>query len=394
MLIDNDILALFRDLESDRVERKASSADMKKIRRAVCAFANDLPGHGLPGVVFVGLNDDGTCAGLDITDNLLKKLAEVRSHGNILPIPSVQVEKRKIDACEVAVIQVEPSSAPPTRFEGRSWVRIGPTTQQASNEDERVLRERARAHDQPFDRCAALDTTPDHLDLDYFNGEYLPLAVASDVLQRNERTTEEQLASLRFLASDTPTNGAIIIFGREPRDIIPGSYVQFLRIDGQELGDPIKDQKELAGPLHQIVQHLDEMLDLNISTALNLVDAPREQATPDYPVAALQQLIRNALIHRNYETSHAPVRLYWFNDRVEIHSPGGLYGQVTKDNFGKGATDYRNPLIAEAMANLGYVQRFGYGIPTAKRLLHENGNPPPEFDFQQTAMLAIVRPRA
>ncbi|MBW2702748.1 MAG: putative DNA binding domain-containing protein [Deltaproteobacteria bacterium] len=393
MLNDDDILVLFRDLESDRVERKASSADMKKIRRAVCAFANDLPGHGLPGVVFVGVNDDGTCAGLDITDDLLKKLVEVRSNGNILPIPSVQVDKRMLDGCEVAVIQVEPSSAPPTRFEGRSWVRVGPTTHQTSQEDERVLRERARAHDQAFDRRAAFGSILDHLDIDYFTREYLPMAVASDVLQRNKRDTEEQLASLRFLTGNTPTNGAIMIFGREPRDFIPGSYVQFLRIDGQELGDPIKDNKELTGPLHRIVKHLDELLDLNISTALKFVDGSREHATPDYPVAALLQLIRNALIHRNYETSNAPVRLYWFNNRIEIHSPGGLYGQVTKDNFGKGATDYRNPLIAEAMANLGYVQRFGYGIPTAKRLLRENGNPPPEFEFQQTAMLATVRPR-
>jgi len=367
---------------------------MRKIRKTVCAFANDLPGHGRPGVIFVGAHDDGTCAGLTIDDALLTKLAQLRSHGSILPIPSIQVDRRTLDGCEVAIVQVEPASAPPVRFEGRIWVRVGPTTQETGDDDERVLRERARAGDQPFDRRPVAGASLEDLDLDFFDNEYLPSALAADVLRRNKRTTEERLASLRFLAGGLPTYGALIVFGREPRDFIPGAYLQFLRIDGTDLGDAIKDEKELAGPLYQIARQLDELLELNITTALDLTSAPREQAAPDYPVAALQQLVRNALIHRNYETSNAPVRLYWFNDRVEIHSPGGLYGQVTEDNFGQGATDYRNPLVAEAMANLGYVQRFGYGIPTAKKLLAENHNPPPEFDFQQAAILAAVRPKS
>jgi len=393
MLSTDELAVLLRDLESDRVERKATAADMRKIRKAVCAFANDLPGHGRPGVVFVGVNDDGSCARLRIDDELLQKLAQIRSNGDILPIPSVQVEKRTIDGCELAVVLVTPASAPPVRFAGRIWVRVGPTTQEAGEEDERVLRERARAAHQPFDHRPALGASLSDLDLSYFDSEYLPQAIAPEVLARNRRTREEQLESLRFLADGTPTYGAILLFGNDPRHLVPGAYLQFLRIDGTELGDPIKDQKVLAGPLHEIARRLDELLDLNISVAVDLTGGPREKLTPDYPAAALVQLSRNALIHRNYETSNAPVRLYWFRDRVEIHSPGGLYGQVTRDNFGRGATDYRNPLIAEAMAHLGYVQRFGYGVPTARRLLAGNGNPPPEFDLQQAAILVSVRRR-
>ncbi|MEE9384590.1 MAG: ATP-binding protein [Nannocystaceae bacterium] len=393
MLTDEELVHLLTDLESDRAERKASASDMKKIRRAICAFANDLPGHARPGVVFVGVNDDGSCAGLGVSDELLSKLAQTRSNGDILPIPSVQVDRRTLRGCEIAVVEVSPAAAPPIRFDGRIWVRVGPTTQQAGEDDERVLRERARSGNPSFDRRAAPDATLADLDVDYFTAEYLPSAVAADVLARNERSTIERLGSLRLIAADLPTYGALILLGKQPRDFVPGAYVQFLRIDGVELGDPIKDQKELTGPLHEVVRQMDELLDLNISIATDLVGASREQVAPDYPVAALQQIVRNALIHRNYETSHAPVRLYWFRDRVEVHNPGGLYGQVVPSNFGKGATDYRNPLIAEAMANLGYVQRFGYGIPTARRLLQENRNPAPEFEFEPTALLAKIRAR-
>lgn len=83
--------------------------------------------------------------------------------------------------------------------------------------------------------------------------------------------------------------------------------------------------------------------------------------------------------------------MYWFADRIEISNPGGLFGQVNQSNFGKGATDYRNPLLAEVMRNLGYVQRFGAGIPLALEDLRKNGNPQPEFRFEPSSFLVIVR---
>ncbi|MCL6613251.1 MAG: hypothetical protein K6U03_01305 [Firmicutes bacterium] len=103
---------------------------------------------------------------------------------------------------------------------------------------------------------------------------------------------------------------------------------------------------------------------------------------------------QNALMHRDYHGSNAPVRLTWFVDRVEIQNPGGPFGQVTRENFGRpGVTDYRNPHVAEALRNLGYVQRFGVGIQIARKVLAENGNPEPEFDVQENHVLVTVRKR-
>src|SRR3990170_5843926 len=96
---DHELQALLTDLESDRVERKASLADREKIAQAICAFANDLPDHRLPGVVFVGVNDDGGCAHLSITDELLRTLADMRSNGNIHPFPTITVQKRTLSGC-------------------------------------------------------------------------------------------------------------------------------------------------------------------------------------------------------------------------------------------------------------------------------------------------------
>jgi ATP-dependent DNA helicase RecG len=89
------------------------------------------------------------------------------------------------------------------------------------------------------------------------------------------------------------------------------------------------------------------------------------------------------------------VRLTWFADRVEITSPGGPYGIVTLESFGvEGLTDYRNPTLGEAAKALGYIQRFGSGIPRARAALARNGNPPPAFRVEPTYVHVTVRAAA
>lgn len=395
MLSEPELANLLVDLESDRVERKASLSDRDKIRQAVCAFANDLPDHRAAGVVFVGAHDDGSCSGLPITDELLRILADMRSDGNILPFPVMTVQKRRLAGCEMAVIEVQPADSPPVRFNGRVWIRVGPRRAQATIDEERRLVEKRRWGNLSFDRTPVQGTSLADLDLNLFQSAYLPAAIAPDVLAENQRTTVEQLAALHFLAMDErPNVGGILVFGKDPLQWIPGAYIQFLRLDGLDLTSPINDQKELSGPLTQVLRQLDETLEINISVAGDVLSGPVEIRRPDYPIVALQQLARNAVLHRSYESNNAPVRVYWYSDRIEIYNPGGLYGHVTPSNFGQpGVTDYRNPLLAEAMKTLGYVQRFGMGIPLARKELAKNGNPGPEFQFEPTGVLVTIRRR-
>ena len=389
-----NLLRLLRDLESDRVERKRSLTS--DVRRAVCAFANDLPDHKQPGVVFIGAEDDGACAGATIDDELLKRLAEMRSDGKLQPFPQITVQKHTLDGCVLAVVEIAPAEAPPVRLDGRVYVRVGPTTRQASPQEELTLSEKRRSGDLPFDLRALPSANLEDLDLDLFRRTYLPAAVSQEVLERNQRSSEDQLASLRMADPSTnhPTVLGILVLGKDPRRFVPGFYVQFLRIDGDTLADPIKDQKEIDGPLSELLSTLDEVLKAHITVNADLISGDQERRHPDYPLVALQQLIRNAVLHRTYEGTHAPVRVTWFADRIEIQSSGGPYGQVTRARFGQpGVTDYRNPHLAEAMKNLGYVQRFGIGIAMARHELNANGNPPPEFETDDGHVLVVLRKR-
>ncbi|MGB5148416.1 MAG: ATP-binding protein [Porticoccaceae bacterium] len=396
-LSDAELTALLDDLESDCVERKAAWAGdaPEKTRQAVCAFANDLPNHGQPGIVFIGANDDGSAAIIAVTDRLLQTLSDIKTDGKTVPPPTLTVERRVLKGAPMALITVWPADAPPVRYEGRIWIRIGPRRGLASAQDERILNEKRRYRDLHFEAHPIAASSLSDLSRAIFEQEYLPNAVAADVLAANERSFEQRLASCGMVVSadePTPTVLGQLVLGISTRTWIPGSYIQFLRIHGTTLGDPIADEAEIDGTIGSMLRRLDEKLNAHLTTRVDFTSQDREVRRSPYPMVALQQLARNAVLHRTYEGTNAPVKLYWFDDRIEIINSGGPYGSMTKQNFGKpGFSDYRNPQLAAAFKVLGYAQRFGAGITLARQALEKNGNPPPEFEIEQNFVMAIVR---
>jgi ATP-dependent DNA helicase RecG len=266
----------------------------------------------------------------------------------------------------------------------------------ASEADEHRLTERRVSKARTFDQRACTGAGLNDLLVDSFKTQYLPKVVAPEVLAANERTIEDRLASLRFLdpGRGQPTNAAILLFGLDPLSFMPGAYVQFVRFDGLDLSASVQDDKALRGNLLTQLQELDNLLPIQIRTARVPAGGLRNEDAPDYPLSAVRELALNAIMHRTYEGTNNPVRINWFNDRVEILNPGGLYGQVKAENFGR-VSDYRNPVLGEAMSALGYVEKFGTGIARTKAALARNDNPEPTFDYSQPEFfLVTIRRRA
>ncbi len=383
---------MLTDLESDRVERTTSTTDTEKFGQVICAFANDFPSYRQPGYLILGAYDDGSLSGLSVSDRLLQSLAAIRSDGNVQPLPALTVQKLSLEDGDVAVVEVLPSDLPPVRYKGRVWIRVGPRRAQANEQEERLLTEKRVSFARSFDSSPCLESSRADLALGQFNA-YRAEAVAEEVIEANQRTIDEQLSSLRLfnLATQTPTFAGILLIGQNPRFYLPGAYIQFLVLPASELSDLPDDQAEISGDLLSVLRELDTRVRSMNRHTLQSTSALHERMMSNYPEGAIRELLMNAVVHRNYE-SNTPIRFYWFADRIEIHSPGGLYGEVNPSNFTR-ASSYRNPIVAEAMKNLGYVNRYGYGIQRTQKLLRENGNPPAEFTFESHAVLAVVKRR-
>ena len=391
MIREDELRLLLSEAEADRIERTITTRNTDKFSEAVTAFANDLANHQLPGYLVVGANDDGSLSGLHVTDELLRNLASLRSDGNIQPLPALSVAKFALDGGDVAVVEVLPSDLPPVRYKGQVWIRVGPRKGIASEQEERILTERRIAHARSFDALPCLGSSLDALATDMFQINYLPHAVASEILAENNRDLITQLASLRFFDSSRqcPTNVGILLFGKNPLEWLPGAYIQFLRLDGTTLTGDVLMEKSLSGDLLTVLRELESLIEVYIEQRPLPMSALQEKLVTDYPMVALRELLMNAVLHRSYQST-APIRVYWFSDRVEIQSPGGLYGEASPENF-PNQNSYRNPVLAEAMKTLGFVNRFGRGVLRAQEALVRNGNPPADFRFDQHYVLATLR---
>lgn len=394
MVTKDEALELLRSTETYRIERTISTGDMDKFQEAICAFSNDLPNCRKKGYLILGAHDNGTLSGLRVDDALMKKIVGIRSDGNILPLPIMSVEKFEFAKGDLLVVEVSPALIPPVRYRGRTFIRIGPRRDIATESEERVLLEKRTTYMATFDAMPCFGSSLKDIDVQFIKQEYLPQIIDTDILMTDKRSLQEQLAAIHLydVANDCPTNAAIILFGKNASFFLHGCYVQYVHFAGEDTGSEILNERQIRGSLCSILPKLENFVKDAIVTARPMpVSMLREQTVFNYPELALRELLMNACMHRDYQ-SNMPIRIYQFSNRIEILNAGGLYGEARPENFPT-VNDYRNPIIAEAMRGMKYVNMFNRGIQRVKTMLRDNGNPEPVFNVGKiTAFEVMVQP--
>jgi ATP-dependent DNA helicase RecG len=377
--------------ESYRIERTVSTSNMDKFQEAICAFANDLPGKRQKGYLLIGVHDDGRVSGLKIDDALMKKISGIRSDGNILPLPVMNTEKVELPEGDVLVVEVTPSLIPPVRYRGRTFIRIGPRRDIASEAEERILIERRASYMATFDATPCFAAKLEDMDLDVFRNKYLPKAVSPEMLESESRPIEEQLAALGMFDLDNkcPTFAGIVLFGHNPRRFMPGVYVQYVCFEGKDKTSNVLNEREFSDNYCELLPKLESLLEMSVIKQYPVqASMLREDMVKNYPYWAIRELLMNGCMHRDLQ-SNTPLRFYEFSDHLEITNAGGLYGNARPENFPK-INDYRNPIIAGAMKSLGYVNKYNRGIGQVQKELSENGNPKAEFDVNLLTAFAVT----
>jgi ATP-dependent DNA helicase RecG len=382
---------MLRDLESEKIERTTSVNDTDKFARTICAFSNDLYNSGKNGYLLIGVDDNGTLAGLKAIDRQLQSLGSLRSDGNILPQPIMSVSTFSFKAGDVIAIEVQPSPFPPVRYKGKTWIRVGPRKAVANEMEERILIEKRTTNVSTFDVRPSIGNGLNNINQKIFTDTYLPLAIDKEVLENDRRELPEKLASLRFYSPNYQaiTNAGLLVFGNEVEMHFSGAYIQYVKFNGLLVSDEPVNEKKFSGNLIYLLSELEAFLEYAIIQQKPIpVSTLKERKAYNFPKWAIRELLMNAIMHRDYE-SNTPVKFYQFSNRIEIVNPGGLYGNARPENF-PFVNDYRNPVVAEAMKVLGYVNRFNRGIARVQVELKENGNPDPIFDYKNLGVFGVT----
>lgn len=202
--------------------------------------------------------------------------------------------------------------------------------------------------------------------------------------------TPEQASEMLNLTHDgIPTLAAVMNFGIYPQGFFPQLGITAIVVPGTELGatdsDSARfiDNKRIEGTIPVMVEEALNFCrrNMKVKTIIDKETGLRRDRT-EYPIDALREAILNAVVHRDYSihTEGTPVQLDFFTDRLEIHSPGCLYGRMSVEQLGVARPDLRNPALAVMAETLTAAEHRYSGIPTMRRAMKEHGLPEPKFE--------------
>lgn len=210
---------------------------------------------------------------------------------------------------------------------------------------------------------------------------------------------EQALEMLNITRNGVPTLAAVMNFCVYPQGYLPQLAITAVVVPGTEIGqhngvDPrFLDNKRIEGTIKTMVDDAITFCKRNmkVQTVIDPETGRRKDRT-EYPVEAIREAVLNALIHRDYShlTEGTPVQINFFTDRLEIHSPGSLYGRMTVEQLGHARPDLRNPALAVMTEVLVGAENRYSGIPTIRREMAAHNLPAPVFENRRNEFVVIL----
>ena len=177
---------------------------------------------------------------------------------------------------------------------------------------------------------------------------------------------------------ETPTHASILFFGKYPQRFFQNAQLRVVRFKGTSVTHPVIDRLDCSGALWEMVDAAEEFIRKNIRLlSLRTSKSFQRDDKFEYPLEALREAIINALIHRNYQ-KHSDVRVFIFDNRVEVINPGTFPEGVSPD---APVHEPVNPILSQFMYDVGFIERYGSGIKMMHRLCREWGNKEPRYEL-------------
>lgn len=359
------------------------AAEPQTLAPVLAALANTAHGGkvliGLEGETspaIIGIADPGDCV-----DRVLQAALLAQPH-LIIPIP----QTTQLDGKTLLVVDVPAGMPNVYALDGRYLIRDGTQNVPLHPRDlRRLLIERGEIS---FETEAAQGSTL--ADLDW--SKIRAYAARSGVSPESETAMQTFLVrrgclteTLRGLA---PTNAGILLFGTDVQSKLRGADITAVRFAGDTMGDTFNRQ-DITGTLPDQIRRAETFLRDHLRKGVALQATMERSEQFEYPLEAARELVVNAVAHRDYSISGDGIRLYLFRDRMEITSPGLLPGPVTITNIADERFS-RNPALVQVLADLGFIERLGYGVDRVIELMRQQSLRAPEFKETDGGFRAVL----
>ncbi|MBN1322760.1 MAG: putative DNA binding domain-containing protein [Methanotrichaceae archaeon] len=346
--------------EDSRRQFKQDITNADSLAAEMAAFANS---EG--GAVFIGVADDGTMPGLDRGDvgRINQLISNAASQGVRSPL-AVQTENVSVGKDRLIIVLSIPKGVDKPYFDrgGVIWLKSGADKRRVNSREElrRMFQSAGLFRGDELPTKAGIDKLDRLRFRDFLRDVYqLELPDSKSKLQR-------LLQNMNLATDDGVLNLAgVLLFAERPEWISPQFIVKAVRYPGNEIHkSEYLDMEDCAGPLQRVFDCAMSFVMRNLRKvqAGRGVNAP---GLPEIPAVVFEEMLVNALVHRDYLIS-APVRLFIFDDRIEIISPGHLPDNLTVAKIRAGNSNIRNPILASFIAKgLLPYRGLGSGIKRA-----------------------------
>jgi len=371
---DIEFLKLLKLGEDSTHQFKRNVTNADSLAADMVAFSN-----GAGGKILIGVNDDGSIAGLSTEDiRRLNQLVSNTASQNVQPSINPITENITTDGGIVMIVEIFPGINKPYQDKnGVFWVKSGADKRKATSREEiqRLFQKSNLIH---ADETPVPGTTIADLDLDYFRDFFQRRFVKT--LDDERLPLPKILENMNLLKDGSLTVSATLLFANSPQFKLPVFMVKVGAFDANDLStSQYNDSRDITGKLADVFQQTVYFVISNIRHVQG-DQGVNSIGIPEIPPETLEELVSNALIHRDYFIA-APVRVFIFRNRVEIISPGGLPNNLTIENIKNGNSNTRNPVLASFANHLLPYRGYGSGIiralakyPDIKFLDDRDGN--------------------
>ncbi len=331
------------------------------------------------GTLLIGVSDKKVPVGVIDADKALQRIDNICAQ-NCEPPLLCKIEKIKINETIILLVRIPKGPERPYRTnKGVYYIRTSSGKRQASREE--LLRLYQATRSLYYDELPVSETGLADLDVVYFENffeEFQRRKISDIGISLHDLLKSMKIFTLFENQKYVFSLAGLLLFGKNPQQYMPYAKITVAKFTGNEIGD-IFEKKDLEGKLVDQITNIESLIKLYTQSKV-VIKGFEKESRYEIPLEAMRELIVNAVVHRDYHIK-SQIRIFIFDNRIEIMSPGKLPNTITIENIRWGGIHVeRNPIIVSFLAKMGYMTQIGTGIIRTIRLLKEHTGREPEFE--------------